>query len=86
MVIYESMEIDLDTLDFKAPELEIDHNEVDIVGKRGKVLMEFNLLESGVEVGRGRKRMVLGGLREYEEAAMARAVAEFNKRREVFFS
>lgn len=81
MVIYESMEIDLDTLDISSPVLEIDHNELDLNGKRGNVLMMFNLLESGEIIGRGRKRMVLGGLREYNEAAALSAVEAFNQRK-----
>jgi len=86
MVIYESMEIDLDTLDIKTPLLEIDHNELDLDGKRGNVLMAFNLRESGEIVGRGRKRMVLGGLREYDDATMHLAVEEHRQRKRDFLA
>jgi len=86
MVIYESMTIDLDTLDIKAPSLEIDHNELEINGKRGTVLLAFNLTDSGKVIGRGKKRMLLSGLREYDKAASETAVASYNQRKDAFFS
>jgi hypothetical protein len=81
MVMYESMTIDLDRLDIHSPSLEIDHNEVAINGKRGEVQMAFNLVESGSIVGRGRKRLILSGLREYEKQAMDAITASLNQRR-----
>ena len=86
MVIYESMVIDLDRLDISEPVLEIDHNELDLNGKRGNVLMAFNLLESGEIVGRGRKHMVLGGLREYDKTSSQALVAAFNERKMAFLA
>ncbi len=81
MVMYESMTIDLDRLDIHSPSLEIDHNEVVVNGKRGEVQMAFNLVDSGDIVGRGRKRMILSGLREYEKQAMDAITASLNQRR-----
>jgi len=86
MVMYQSMTIDLDTLDIKTPALEIDHNELEINGKRGNVQLAFNLLEAGTIIGRGKKHMLLSGLRAYDQAAMEGAVASFNERKKVFFS
>ena len=81
MVMYESMTIDLDRLDVQVPLLEIDHNDLVISGKRGEVLMAFNLTESGRIVGRGRKRMILSGLREYDKSVMDASIASFNERK-----
>ncbi len=81
MVMYESMTIDLDRLDIHSPSLEIDHNEVVVNGKRGEVQMAFNLVDTGDIVGRGRKRMILSGLREYEKQAMDAITASLNQRR-----
>lgn len=86
MVIYESMVIDLDTLEIKVPSLEIDHNEVEINGKRGAVTLAFNLTESGRVVGRGRKHMLLSGLRPYDKTASEAAIAVYNERKRAFFS
>ncbi len=85
MVIYESMEIDLDTLQISHPRLETDHNELDLNGKRGNVLLAFNLLDDGKVVGRGCKRMVLGGLRDYDAATAEQAVEAFNQRKTDYF-
>ena len=81
MVMYESMTIDLDRLDIHSPSLEIERNEVVVNGKRGEVQMAFNLVDSGNLVGRGRKRMILSGLREYEKQAMDAITASLNQRR-----
>jgi len=86
MVMYQSMSIDLDTLDIRSPTLEVDHNELEIDGKRGNARLVFNLLEAGTVVGRGKKHMLLSGLREYEQSAMEGAVESFNERKKVFFS
>ena len=45
MIIYESMSIDLDRLDLNNPTLQVDHNELELTGKRGNVLLAFNILE-----------------------------------------
>ena len=84
VVMYESMNIDLDRLDITAPGLEIDHNELAINGKRGEVKLVFNLVESGQIVGRGNKRMILSGLREYDKSVMDEAVSSLNQRKQDF--
>ncbi len=84
MVFYESMVIDLDRLDIAAPSLEIDKNELVINGKRGQVQLAFNLVDSGAIVGRGKKRIVLGGLRAYDAAVMAATVTSLNQRKKDF--
>ena len=86
MVIYQSMTIDLDTLDIKTPVLEIDHNELEVSGKRGSVLLAFNFMESGRIIGRGRKHMLLSGLREYDKVTVDELVASFNQRKQVYLS
>lgn len=86
MVMYESMTIDLDRLDIAAPCLELDHNELAINGKRGELKLAFNLVDSGEVVGRGNKRMILSGLREYDKAAMDAIIATLDERKLAFFA
>ncbi len=81
MVMYESMTIDLDRLDIESPALEIDHNELTINGKRGEVQLVFNLLEAGNIVGRGKKRIILSGLRDYDKRVMDETVVSLNQRK-----
>jgi hypothetical protein len=86
MVIYESMTIDLDTLAVEAPQLEIDTNRLEVEGKRGVVKFAFTLVEKGSVIGRGCKRLLLSGLREYDAVAMDEAVADFTARKAAFQS
>ena len=75
MVIYESMTIDLDRLDITQPVLQGDYNALEINGKRGSVELAFNLVDEGDIVGRGKKHMLLSGLRDYDKDAIATAIA-----------
>jgi len=84
VLIYESMAIDLDTLEFSAPELAGEGHAVAVDGKRGSVQLGFNLLQDGAVVGRGRKHILLSGLRAYDAAAMAAAVADYNARKQAY--
>jgi hypothetical protein len=81
VVMYESMSIDLDRFDIETLVLEIDRNEVAINGKRGEVQLAFNLVEAGNIVGRGRKRLILSGLREYDKRVMDEVVVNLNQRK-----
>jgi Protein of unknown function (DUF3581) len=84
MVIYESMTIDLDRLDITHPVLQGDYNQLEINGKRGSVELAFHLEESGEIVGRGKKHMLLSGLREYDEGQIARAISIYNDSKAAF--
>ncbi len=86
MVMYQSMSIDMDRLDFEQPALQIDHNELEINGKRGSVLLAFNFVDAGEIVGRGRKHMLLSGLREYDEEIIKQAIAIYNDRKKTLSS
>jgi hypothetical protein len=81
MVIYASMIIDLDRLDIRQPVLERDYNRLEINGKRGSVELAFNLCEGGDVIGRGRKHMLLSGLREYDEQVSIDAIARYDERK-----
>lgn len=84
MVIYESMSIDLDRLDFKQPLLQGNSNCLELNGKRGSVELAFNLVDGGEIVGRGRKHMLVSGLRDYDEDVMASAIETYNDGKQAF--
>ncbi|MBE0486773.1 DUF3581 family protein [Marinobacter sp.] len=77
MVMYESMSLKLNDLDNPEPDLELSNAELDIVGKRGNVTLEYHLMSAGNAVGEIAKRLLLGSLREYCPDAMAGIVEEF---------
>ena len=61
-----------------------DYNRLEINGRRGSVELGFNLLEQDHVVGRGKKRMIVSGLREYDQADMDAAVIQYNKGKAAF--
>jgi hypothetical protein len=81
LVIYESMTIDLDHLDFSEPRLELLDSRLELDGKRGDVRLRFRLVANGETVGRGDKSMVLSGLRPYEAGVITQLVEDYARRK-----
>jgi hypothetical protein len=77
MVIYESMEFDIQQLDAQAPELELENATLEVKGKKGSVRLDFLLMDSGVPVGRGNKTMALRGLQPYDQARIGKLVENY---------
>ncbi|MEJ2529862.1 MAG: DUF3581 family protein, partial [Gammaproteobacteria bacterium] len=86
MVIYESMEIDLDHLDISHPVLELTETTFEINGKKGRVKLGFCLKQDGAVVGSGIKFMSLRGLRPYEQQSIDQIVDSYMQRREQLIS
>ncbi|MEH6592607.1 MAG: DUF3581 domain-containing protein [Halioglobus sp.] len=70
LVIYQGMSFNLEHLDFNHPQLELAEVSLQVSGKRGDAQLHFNIQDAGRTVGTGLKKLVLSGLREYEETAM----------------
>ncbi|MDI4638668.1 MULTISPECIES: DUF3581 domain-containing protein [Halomonadaceae] len=77
LVIYDSMGFSLDRLDVEDPGLELEDSSFEVLGKRGEALLEFGLTACGQNIGRGSKKLVVSGLRDYDTAAMDEIVCEF---------
>ena len=77
MVMYQSMSIDLLTLDVEDISLALAKTSLSIDGKRGDAWLEFNLLSNGEIVGHGKKHMLLSGLREYQQESIEAMVAQY---------
>jgi hypothetical protein len=78
LVIYQSMEINLDRLDINDPKLESTGSSFDVQGKKGTVRLDFRFMEAGIEVGHGAKYMTLRGLQPYEDDAIQRVIKDYN--------
>ncbi len=78
LVIYESMSIDMMRMDINDITLELTGSSLEVNGKRGDATLEFSLLASGEVVGKGKKTMVLSGLRAFDEDVMAQLVEEYS--------
>ncbi|OUS32826.1 hypothetical protein A9Q98_00420 [Thalassotalea sp. 42_200_T64] len=79
MIMYQSMEIDLDTLDLTEVSLQLNEQEtiLTVDGKRGQAKLKFDLLSNGKVVGHGIKYMVLSALREYCSEKMSEVNTRF---------
>lgn len=82
LVIYESMEIDLERLDISQPELELTETAFEVNGKKGRVKLGFCLKQAGSVVGNGIKYMSLRGLRPYEQEIIDGIVDTYMQRRD----
>ncbi|MBF8221919.1 DUF3581 domain-containing protein [Halomonas sp. 328] len=77
LVIYDSMGFELERLDVREPALELSDSALEVSGKRGDVRLEFALSGAGAPLGKGSKKLVVSGLRDYDAEAMEAIVAEF---------
>ena len=82
LVIYESMAIDLDRLDFSDPTLELTRSLLEVDGKRGNVRLEFCLRSGDEVVGKGEKAMVISGLRAYDAERVQAMVDNYASRKQ----
>lgn len=83
LVIYDHMRIALDTLDIDdLSSLSLADSQFRIYGKRGDVALNFDLNCNGEKIGKGQKKMVLGGLREYDQSKVDELVEADNQRKD----
>ena len=79
MVIYESMAFELESLDIRQPSLELADTTLNVNGKRGDALFQFNIVADGQVVGTGTKKLIVSGLQPYDPELMAGMVEEFDQ-------
>ncbi len=79
LVIYDQMSFKLDRLDIGKLDLRLAEAKLEYSGKRGEVVLEYDLLDDGEPVGHGCKHMALGGLREYDQNDVDRLVASYER-------
>lgn len=82
MVIYESMGFELERVDIPNVELRLADSRMEADGKRGDVRLTFEFLCGQEVVGTGCKRLLLSGLRPYEQGGMDQLVSLYMARRD----
>lgn len=80
LVIYEGMSFDLFQFDFTTVTLELIDSKLEVNGRRGDAYLHFNLISSDGVVGTGIKKLVLSGLREYDEESIQAMTAYYFSR------
>jgi hypothetical protein len=84
LVIYESMSFELERLDFSSPVLEPSETTLKVNGRRGDALLHFSVNAAGEPVGRGFKKLVISGIREYHKPAIDSFVESYLARIESY--
>jgi hypothetical protein len=84
MVIYESMAFELARLDIHDVELCLVDSRLQVDGRRGYVHLVFEFLCDGAVVGTGRKRLLLSGLRPFEQDGMDQLVSTYLAGRDAY--
>lgn len=86
MVIYDSMGFELATTELSRPALELEYSTLEVNGRRGEAVMRFAIGDDGQSSGSGWKKLLISGVREYDEAAMDAFVERFNRHRESYLA
>jgi hypothetical protein len=82
LVIYESMEIDLNNLEISCPKLELTETSFEVNGKKGRVKLGFSILQDGAIIGTGIKYMSLRGLKPFIQEQIEVVVNDYLTRKE----
>ncbi len=86
LVMYKSMALKLDRLNVKVAELQFRSAQFEGSGKKGEVTLSFDLYESGELFGTGNKKMLLGGLRPYDQVVIDELVANYNQTKQAYLA
>ncbi|MAZ87676.1 MAG: hypothetical protein CL693_08520 [Cellvibrionaceae bacterium] len=81
LVIYESMTLSMETLDFDTPTIALSGSSLEVNGKRGNVRLDIEITEKDKVIGRGQKRMLLSGLKPYDQDAIDDLITFYDQRK-----
>jgi uncharacterized protein DUF3581 len=81
MVIYDQMSLSFNRFSNSAPQVELKSCQFDVNGKRGMVTMNFDLRADGNSIGSGEKKIIMSGLRPYEQPDIDYLVDTYNAAR-----
>jgi hypothetical protein len=84
LVLYNSMCLEFKHLNFKNPVVEMLEPELTVNGKRGDAFFRFQIKSDDEVVGTGFKKIVISGMREYEEGPMQDFVDNYLARKDAY--
>ncbi len=84
LVLYDSMCLEFEHLNFTDPEVEMLEPELTVAGKRGEAHFHFQIKSDGQIVGKGFKKILISGMREYQEGPMQAFVDDYLARKEAY--
>lgn len=86
LVIYDSMSFTLDHLSLIEPWLDLAETTLEITGKRAEARLHFQMHEDDQQIGTGFKKLILSGLRPYEQATIQELSEIYLARRDAYRS
>jgi len=84
LVMYDSMCLEFKHLNFTHPKVEMLDPELSVNGKRGDAHLHFQIKSDEEVVGTGFKKIVISGIREYEEGPMQAFVDNYLARKNAY--
>jgi hypothetical protein len=81
LVMYQSMSLNLEQIALSTPEVKFLDAQMEVDGKRGNVTLQFSINEGEKAIGRGEKKLVLSGLREFDQQAMDQLILDYEARK-----
>lgn len=81
LIIYEKMSFQLDHFSAAAMRPQLVDTQLEISGKRGDVVLYFDLFDQDIKVGSGQKTLILSGLRPFDQAGMEKLITIYNESR-----
>ena len=79
LIIYQSMTLQLITLEFSAPSLFLSKIELNISEKRGNAYLFFDIFDGAKVIGKGKKHLILSGLKPFEKNKVDEMVRKYNE-------
>ena len=86
LVLYESMTLEFEHMNFTDPKVEMVDPDLRVDGKRGDAHFNFQIKSGDKVVGKGFKKIVISGVREYEEQPMQEFVDNYLARKEIYLN
>lgn len=86
LVMYESMTIDIESMEIREPTLALSQTSMEVEGKRGSASIEFDIIDNGVTVGKGRKSLVLSGLRPFVQGEIDHLINNYRERKQAYLA
>ena len=86
LVLYESMALEFEHMNFTDPKVEMVDPDLRVDGKRGDAHFNFQIKSGDEVVGKGFKKIVISGVREYDEQPMQEFVDNYLAREEIYLN
>ena len=80
LVIYDSMGFELQSAATGVLDMELDDAVMDVPGKRAEAVLHFRIRDGERDIGYGRKKLIISGLRPYDEDRLQAFIDEFSAR------